>query len=48
MVDMNGVAVGDKCGGSGGHGVAGSGGVAGEDGGGGDVVKKFSDIVFRI
>ena len=33
---------------SGGHGVGGSGGVAGEDGCGGGVVQRLSDIVFRI
>ena len=48
MVDVNGAVVGDKCGGSGGDGVAGSEGLAGEDGGGGGVLKSFSDIVFRI
>ena len=47
-MDVNGMVVGDKCGGSGGNDGAGSGGLAGEDGGGGGVVKKFSDIVFRI
>ena len=48
MVDMSGAVGSDKFGGSDGHGVVGSGGVAGEDGGGGGVVKRFSDIVFRI
>ena len=42
------MVVGDKCGGGVRNGVAGSEGLAGEDGGGGGVVKRLSDIVFRI